>query len=254
MSKRFKFALKIAATHLLLNLLIAAVVGAVIFGVWYPPPYHKMMGGLELLGLIVLVDVVCGPVMTAILADPRKSKKNLYKDLAIVGCIQLAALAYGLHTVAEARPVVVAFEVDRFVVLSAIDVDKNQLNEAPAGLNALSWTGVRRIAIRDPKNIQERNQSLDLSLQGIEPSARPGWWIEDNPQAHGRVRAKMQPLDKLKTYYPDSALLAEAVRMSGLPETELYYLPFTSWKTKEWTVLLDQDAQFRGFVPLDAFF
>lgn len=251
---RMRFALKTATAHLGLNILVAAAVAALVFWVWYPYPYHQLMGSLDLMWLIIVVDVVCGPVLTLVLADPRKSRTALWRDLAWVACIQLAALAYGLYTVAVVRPVVVAFEQDRFNVVSAIEVQRDELSAAPEELRSLSWFGPRRIALRAAENANERASVLDLSLKGIEPSMRPSYWLADPASDHAAIRAKMQPLSRLQQRYPDHPELQQAIQASGLPEDALYYLPFTSWKNKEWTVLLDQEAQFKGFVPVDAFF
>ncbi|TFU99174.1 fimb protein, partial [Bacillus stratosphericus] len=120
----------------------------------------------------------------------------------MVALIQLAALVYGLNAVAAARPVVVAFETDRFTVVSAAEIDKAKLHEAPEELRQLPWSGVRRIALRKPNGSGEALASLEMSLQGIEPSARPGWWLADNQKARDEVRAKMQPVSKLLSRYP----------------------------------------------------
>ncbi|MCP2041796.1 hypothetical protein L1281_002413 [Neisseria sp. HSC-16F19] len=251
---RIRFALKTASAHLGVNILVAAAVAALIFWVWYPFPYHQLMGSLDLMWLIIAVDVVCGPVLTLVLADPRKRRAVLLRDLSWVVLIQLAALVYGIHTVAVVRPVVVVFEQDRFNVVSALEVQQEELASAPAGLQSLSWSGPKRIALREAQDLKERDTTLDLSLQGIEPSMRPSRWLPDNEATHTAIRAKMQPLGKLLARYPNDADLQVAVAASGLPENRLYYLPLTSWKNKDWTVLLDEDTQFRGFVPLDAFF
>ena len=57
--------------------------------------------------------------------------------------IQLAALIYGLCNVSLARPVVSAFETDRINVVTAAEIDVNDLSHAPKDLQDLSWFGVR---------------------------------------------------------------------------------------------------------------
>ncbi|TFV04453.1 fimb protein, partial [Bacillus stratosphericus] len=56
--------MKIAGCHFVLSLLIAAVTAWLVFGVWYPAPFDALVGGLNLYGLVVAVDVVCGPLLT----------------------------------------------------------------------------------------------------------------------------------------------------------------------------------------------
>jgi hypothetical protein len=51
-----------------------------------------------------------------------------------VALIQVAALAHGIWAVFSARPVILAFEVDRLVLITANEVQTEQLNQAPEGL------------------------------------------------------------------------------------------------------------------------
>ena len=253
-NKRVRFAVKLAGCHLGANILVAALIAGVIFGIWYPYPYQQMLGGLELFFLVVSIDVICGPILTAILANPEKSARAVAVDIGLVVLIQVSALCYGLHTVAIARPVAVMFEVDRFTVVRATDIHQASLEKAAAPFNRLSWMGIERVAIRSARNGDESNKDLSFGLNGIEPSARPDRWEADNEKARAAVRQRMQPLLRLQQHYPHNAELEDAVQKSGLPANKLYYLPFTSVENKGWTVLLDEQANFKGFVPLDAFF
>ena len=252
-SNRCRFAAKVAGVHLGINVVVAILVAAVVLLLWYPYPYRTLMGGLHLLLLIVVVDMVCGPVLSFILANPKKSKKELTLDLSLVVLVQLAALVYGLHAVAVARPVMAVFEVDRFTVVSAAEIDSTKLAQAPASLRSLSWAGVRRAGIRQPVDGDESMRSLEMSLQGVEPSARPDWWLDDHAIVAAQVRKRMQPLSVLLQHYPDNKPLAAAIAQSGLPQNALYFLPFTSQKDKGWVVLLDEQTQFKAFAQVDGF-
>lgn len=48
MTSRYKSALKASGFHFLASLLVALLVGALVFLVWYPHPYRAMSGGTEL--------------------------------------------------------------------------------------------------------------------------------------------------------------------------------------------------------------
>lgn len=84
---------KAAAIHLGISALVAAAVIGLMLMLWYPPPYFEAMGGETLLMLIVGCDVIIGPLITLIIFKPHK--KGLKTDLTIIGCVQVAALAYG---------------------------------------------------------------------------------------------------------------------------------------------------------------
>lgn len=164
-SSRFRFALKNAAWHLLISLILTGLAALLVFGVWYPDPYAELTGGLALYKLVISVDIVCGPLLTLILASPSKKLKERIIDFSLIGMIQLAALIYGLYSVSLARPVVAAFETDRINVVTAAEIDVNDLSHAPKDLQDLPWFGVRRVGLREATSLDEANQSLDLSLK-----------------------------------------------------------------------------------------
>ena len=250
---RIRFATKIASCHFVINIFVAIAVAVLVFYVWYPYPYRQMLGGVGLFALIVGIDAVCGPVLTAVLANPKKSRREMLVDIVLVAIIQLSALVYGLHTVAIARPVAVAFEVDRFVVVSSVDIHQESLAKAAAPFNRLPWFGPERVAIRQAHDAAEKDSDLTLSLQGVEPSMRPDRWETDSSKTREAIRQRMQPVSRLQQYYPQNIELTTAIQKSGIPTEKLYFLPFTSHNNKEWAVLLDERADFKGFVPVDAF-
>lgn len=251
---RLKTALPIVAMHLAASLLVAVLAAALVFGVWYPQPYATLVGGADLFWLVVGVDVVCGPMLTAVLYTSKKPKRELFQDLALVALIQLSALAYGLYTVAIARPVYLVFEVDRFQVVTVADIQPDVLNPKLGGLNVLPWSGPKTIGVRDPRNPDEKLQSLDLSMQGLEPSARPDWW-QAYELSKPQVLKMVKPIEALRTKQPGAAaLINHAVAESGVAEGALGWVPLASFKTTSWVAFVDLNtAKVLAFAPVDGF-
>jgi len=251
---RLRAAAKAALWHLCISVLIALAAGIVVFGLWYPFPYRNLSGGLHLFVTLVSVDVVCGPLLTFILFNPAKSWREMIVDFSLIGLIQLAALLYGMHVVAQARPVIVAFEVDRLVAVSAEEIDHSKLHQALPPFQRLSWSGPRLVGTRQAKP-DEVLKSVQDSLNGVEPSARPNWWQpyeQSVPAIQKRMRkvtdlwARLTPAQQHK--------LDQAEHATGLPMADLYYLPLTSAKQLDsWIVLLNNQGQIVGFAPLDGF-
>src|SRR5215218_185326 len=104
-STRVRAAASAALVHLGLRALVGLATAAVVFGMWFPYPYRDLAGGQQLLLLLVSVDVVCGPLLTAVLFNPRKSRRELTLDLSLVAIVQIAALVYGVQVISQARPV-----------------------------------------------------------------------------------------------------------------------------------------------------
>lgn len=253
MTTRFQFASRYALRHLLISLLVAAGSAAVVFGWWYPMPYRAMLGVSGIFLLVLVVDVVCGPVMTAVVASPKKSRRERWLDFSLVGAIQLAALAYGLHSVWVARPAVLAFERDRLVVVTANEVQAKDLHKAPAGLQRLPWAGVRQVGTRQAAGGAEMMSSVELGLAGISPGMRPDWWLPW-AEAQDGLRSRAKPLSELIARRPEAApLLQAAAQSAGRAVPDLRYLPLVSSKTLDWVALLDADLNIVGHAPVDGF-
>jgi hypothetical protein len=251
---RLQKALRVSGIHLIVSVLIALLSAALVFGVWYPYPYREIMGGRELFFLIVMVDVVCGPLLTLVLYNPTKSRLELTCDLGIVGALQCLALLYGLYTVVLARPVYMVYEVDRFHIVSAIDIDSTELSKAKPPWNKLPFWGPLLIAAREPQNPTEKLESLQLSFKGKEPSARPDWW-EDYSSSTATVLTRAKPISELRAKRPaEVKLIDQAVADSAKLETDLKYLPMTSFKSTGWVVFLDAKTAFPlAYAPIDGF-
>lgn len=245
--------LRAAAIHLGISVIVASAAAWLVFAVWYPYPYREISGGRELFTLIVMVDVILGPLMTLIIFNRAKPRKELLRDLAVVGLIQLAGLAYGLWTVHAARPVHLVFEFDRFRAVHAVDVPEELLPNAPAGLGDLPWTGPTLLAVRPFANQQERVDVTVAALQGLHAGARPELW-QPYEVATARVVAAAKPASLLKERFPAQAQeIAAALAAAGVPAEQIAYLPLVSRRTV-WTVLLNnKTGQILGYLPLDSF-
>lgn len=250
---RLFFALRWAAGHLVISAVVVALAALLVFGVWYPSPWRQLLGVAGIFGLVVGVDLVCGPLLTLVLASPKKSRRERWVDLSLVGAIQLIALAYGLWSVFGARPVALVFEVDRLTIVGANQVQLHELPEAPQGLRTLPWAGVQLAGVRQPRSAAEQLESIDLSLQGISPAMRPGWWVPYDTARPDAIR-KAKPLTELLKARPQqAALLESAAAPSGLPIEALRYLPLTSSKVQDWVALIGPAGDVVGHAPVDGF-
>lgn len=250
---RFSFALRWATGHLAISAAVASLAALLVFGVWYPSPWRQLLGVTGVFVLVVGVDLVCGPMLTLVLANPKKSRRERWVDLSLVGTIQIIALAYGLWSVFIARPVALVFEVDRLFIVSANEVQAEQLAAAPEGLRVLPWAGVQMAGVRKPSSSAEYLESLDMSLHGVTPAMRPAWWVPYEaviPDLDKRAK----PLDELLKRRPkESTLLKSTAAKTGLPMNQLRYLPLTSSKVMDWVALLSPDGAVVGHAPVDGF-
>ncbi|WKZ85819.1 hypothetical protein N5B55_02360 [Ralstonia pickettii] len=252
---RARAAIRAASLHLSLSVLVALGAAAVVLGLWFPYPFRALSGGQHLFWVMVGVDVVCGPLLTSVLFNPAKSRRQLAVDLSLVALVQLAALAYGLYSVCVARPVVLAFETDRLVAVSAAQINQSNLPQAPREFQSLSWAGPLLLGTRAPKDADEALKSLDLSLRGLDPSARPGWW-QSYEKSRPLVQQRMKALAALRARLQadKQTVVEEAAKEAGLPIDQLYYLPLVSQKQLDtWIALLDAQGTIKAYAPVGGF-
>lgn len=245
--------LKASSVHLGISLGIAACAALLVFTAWYPWPYREVSGGRELFLILVSVDVVLGPLITLAVFDRRKPVRELVMDLSVVGIVQLAALAYGLWTVAVARPVHLVFEIDRLRVVHAVDVPDELLPQTPPGIRPEPWTGPTLLAVRPFRDAAEQGSMTMQALQGIQLAARPDLW-QPWADARSRVLAAAQSVESLERKLPTKASVIDAaLQRAGRTARDTLYLPMVSRKLA-WTAFVDpKTAQVVGFAPLDSF-
>ena len=241
------------AIHLGLSLVVAVLAAALVFWLWFPPPFRALSGGGELFLLVAVVDVVIGPLVTLVVFNPSKSRREKWLDFSVIGMLQLAALGYGLHTIHEARPVHAVFEYNRFRVAHANDIPPDLLGRTPAGITALPLSGPTWLSLRPLVGSEVADYTLQ-ALDGVPISARPELW---QPYDSGRpaILAAARPARELEGRFPkEAALIRQGVAQSGRAADGLKYLPIQGRKGVVWTVLLDaRTAQPLAFVPLDSF-
>ena len=248
------FRLRAVAVYLIASAVVAALAAALVFLVWYPSPHARLAGGTILFLLIVAVDVVMGPALTAVAASPGKGRAELTRDLAVIVVLQLAAFGYGLYTMALARPVALVFEIDRFRVVTAADIEPAALAEAAAGLQSFPWTGPRLIAAIKPTDPAEQMKAIELGMAGFDLSMQPKYWREYGPLADTAWKAA-RPVPVLLAKYPQMAAeVARIARDAGQPAQALRFLPLMSRQANWVTVLAEPGAKVVGHLPVDGFF
>lgn len=246
----WRYRARAAGIHLIVSAIVGGLAGVMIFGVWYPWPYREISGGERLFWLLVSVDVTLGPLLTLAVFNIRKPKGELVRDLMVVAFLQLAALGYGCWVLFQARPVHLVFEVNRFRVVNAIDIEAAELSQAPAELRRLPLLGPTLISTREPTDPDEKLKAIDEALQGRDLSVKPRYWIPYAASRSDVVREALPLLAYVQRKPAQREALQRAAERSGLPAASLRLLPLLS-RTASWTVLIDPQGDPVGFVDAD---
>ena len=226
-----------ALIHLGISALVAAVIVAVMLLVWYPRPWFSAAGGGTLLLLLIGVDVILGPLLTFIVFNP--AKKSLFYDLAVIVMLQIAALIYGVHVMALARPAFVVYLRGSFDVVTANDVVTEGMEEAKlAEFQSLPLTGPRLAAARIPVDPGlQLKIGMESANGGPDFTAYPRFYIPYSTAARDAA-ARGEPLARLAQISPGHAeAVARLAGSSGRSPDGLVYLPLRT-RSGEMTIVL----------------
>lgn len=237
--------------HFLATATLALAAAVVIFFVWYPDPFQAMLGGTKFFLLISACDLVLGPLISLVIYNSKKSRRELVLDYSVVGVVQIAAFVYGVMSMADARPVYVAFVVDRLEVVRAMDIADEDLQNAGAAYRTRPKFGPALVGTQLPKDAEERNDLLFASLAGKDVKVFPRYYVPYEATAE-EIKKRALTLDELRKRRPEAAELIAAEKLN-VPEEQLRWLPVDS--TKEvWTALLDaRTARPLAYIPIDPY-
>lgn len=241
---RHKF--KALLIHLGVSIVLAILSLLLVFKIWYPAPLHEAIGVTHIFLLVLLVDVIIGPLLTFVVYKP--GKKTLKFDLAVIAVLQLAALLYGLHTVMIGRPAWVVYNVDRFDVVRAYELNDKYNEGAQEAYRQTPLLGPGWVAAQMPTNSDERNKLLFEAVDGGADLAQRPKYYAPLEQARAEMQSKARPLAELdKHNRGDEAVVKSTLQQ--YPEADSF-VPLKA-PVQDMTVLLKKsEGKVLALVPL----
>ena len=216
---------KAAAIHLSISIVIAVLIGALLYFVWFPSPYFTAAGASKLILLLMGVDVCIGPLLTLLVVNRHKPARLLRLDLTIIGVLQVVAFGYGLHVIINSRPVFIVAEVDRLVMVSAdqlsdADLAKGQRSE----FRKRSFTGPVLVGALPPKDKESGDLALQVLATGKDIDQLPKYYVPYDQVIDDVMKKRAKPLPSLK-----NATASQQAYLAGLqaahPTLTLKVLP-----------------------------
>ena len=111
------------------RLAASATLLLLVFGVirllWYLGEYFEIFGVRNRFLLLVLASLVLGPALSTMVYKP--GKKGLVVDLGVLATLELAAVIVMSFLLYARQPHFLVFAVDRFEVMSRLEVDTGQI-------------------------------------------------------------------------------------------------------------------------------
>jgi len=160
-----------SALHFALSLVIFSLFVFILLYHWFPEPYFSTNGGWQGLQIVAAVDLILGPLLTLIIYNTNKSRKELTLDISFIAVLQLAALFWGVSTVYTQRPLAVTFWQGKFYSISAEHFPANDI-----GLEVLKQYGDSYpvyIFIEHPTTEEGKKIYLKKIFQSIPPNLQP---------------------------------------------------------------------------------
>ena len=224
-----------AGLHLLISVATAAAAVAVIVLVWYPAPLFEAARGNRLLFILLGVHIVLGPLLTLLVF--KAGKRGMALDLAVIGLVQFAALGYGCSIAFLARPAFIVFVKDRFEVISAAELEPDELDAAKyPQFRSPPWTGPLLAAADFPTDPEGRQKVVGAAMRGLDVQNFPRYFVPYAERA-GEVLAKAETIARVRTTEPEAARVAdEYLKSSGTAEADVRSLLLRTPYT--WIVVL----------------
>jgi len=200
---------------------LTLVLGAFWLG-WYRWPGWYLASVLHVVGIVVLVDLVLGPTLTLIVANPGKRRTKLARDIAIIVAVQLIALGYAGVTLWQGRPLYYTFSADRLELVQASDLKLDDILAGRRENPALApyWYSLPRwIWAPLPENPQEAKRiAMGTVLGGTDVIQMPRYF---RPWAQGLpgLREQLRTVDEMQSFgRGERQALKSRIAQRGLPE------------------------------------
>lgn len=222
-------------THLLLSGLVATMTVIMVFFVWYPMLLDEATGVTEIFLILLLVDIVIGPVMTFVVY--QQGKPGLKFDLCVIITLQIAALIYGMSTVFAGRPAFIVFNQDRFDITRLVEIDTASAKKAEEADNLSAkpgWFRPRWVGAVAPSDRKRAEEILFSAVDG-----GPDWpqlpeLYVPLEQVKQQMLNKAQPLSTLRQLDKNAALI-------DVQDGHIKWLPLRG-KVKDMVVLIDGNS------------
>lgn len=221
--------------HLAVSVIVSLCAVLWVFLVWHPTPLAEAVGLTGVFLIMVIVDVVIGPLLSLVIY--KEGKRYLKIDLVIIAIVQICALCYGLYNIAEGRPVWVVYNVDRFELVRYNEIYQGAIDKAKPEYRQAGWLMPQYVAVAFADNAKERAENtLEEVMAGISLAQRPERYVPLE-QASDDIKKRALSLDGLDKYN-DKAQVQSL--LTNYPSANAY-LPLKATQT-DMTVLVDKNS------------
>ncbi|MGB7192583.1 MAG: TfpX/TfpZ family type IV pilin accessory protein [Collimonas pratensis] len=230
--------------HFLISFVAGLALLFLCWFIWYPAPMLMAIGGHQIFLLVMCIDVLLGPLLTLVVF--KSGKKSLKFDLIVIALLQICAMAYGVNTLLEARPVYVAALGDQFQVIQATEVTDANLVKAKT---TLPWWGPLWVGTKAPTDRYDVDAVHAIAVVGAGRGHLPQLHVPYDSMA-AEILQRAQPIAVLKKHNTTQAIEIDAwLAKRGYDEQTAKFQPVKISASKFVVVIDARTAAIIGIAP-----
>jgi hypothetical protein len=242
-----RFRLRAFALHLLGSACaLTLVLGGLYLG-WYHWPGWYLTAVARVLLIVGSVDLVLGPLLTLIVANPGKPRRTLARDITMIAAVQLAALLYGGWTLWGGRPLYYTFSANRLETVQASDISDEEValartenpDFAPHWYSRPRWAWAPLPDDPDKAAAIVKSASFGGGADVIDMPRYFRPWVAGLPQLHQQLTT----LAEIKYFSkPEQALLRQRMQSLGLDAGQKNALVMWGGTSRRLVAVFDLDS------------
>lgn len=146
--------------HILISVALISVLAYLMYTRWYPSVLFFIDGGWEGIKIIIWVDVVLGPLLTFVVFN--RLKKELKRDLSIIGFLQIGCLLAGAYVIYIERPLAITLGGGEFRTINMGGYEYFEVS--PDYLEEISGEYPKHLFVRleEFSGVEDRIQRLNV--------------------------------------------------------------------------------------------
>jgi hypothetical protein len=225
------FRLKLFSLHLLSSAaVLTLILGSLYFG-WYRWPGWYLTDVTRVIVIMVCVDVVLGPTLTLIIANQKKSRRVLARDIGIIVAVQLCALTYGSVSLWSGRPLYYAFSENVLQLVQAYDIDAQEAKLGRDQNPALAphWYSLPRwIWAPLPQDPEERKKIFEAAISGGDDVISMPRYFKRWEEGLPALRSQLKRVDDVAYFAKtEKKTLKDKMKAAGLADNQMNTMPLT---------------------------
>jgi hypothetical protein len=226
-----RFRLTALGLHLLASCIALTLILGTLYFAWYRWPGWYLTGVAQVTGVLAGVDVVVGPLLTFLIASPKKPRRELARDIAMIATVQICALIYGSVSLWNGRPLYYAFSEDVLQLVQAYDIDAQELalaREKKAPLVPHWYSLPRWIWAPLPQDSEQRDKIVGAAISGGDDVISMPRYYQPWDSGLATLRTQLKKVDDVKYFYgKEKQILKERMQAAGIATDQLNSIPLT---------------------------